>query len=161
MARLQSTGGACHGNARDGELRTDQRTVHVALLLALCVRKMELLFAKKSAFNFERAEWTLMSEDTKTRAPIVIPLPDVVLGWLEGVMVFSGNSEYLFPATDAVAAGQTRQESFPHVSPDTLNVALRRLTSLGIAHFTVHDMRRTARTHLARMASPPTSQSVS
>ena len=40
---------------------------------------------------------------------------------------------------------------FPHISPDTLNVALKRLDSLDIAHFTVHDMRRTARTHMARL----------
>jgi hypothetical protein len=32
-----------------------------------------------------------------------------------------------------------------------LNVALKRLTGLDIAHFTVHDMRRTARTNLARL----------
>lgn len=125
----------------------------VWLLLALCVRKMELLSAKKSAFNLERAEWTLMSEDTKTRAPIVIPLPDVVLGWLKEVMVFSENSEYLFPARRRVRSrlGKPVKNRFPHVSPDTLNVALGRLTNLEIAHFTVHDMRRTARTHLARM----------
>ena len=94
-----------------------------------------------------------MSEDTKTRAPIVIPLPDGVLGWLEEVMVFSGNSEYLFPARRRVRSrlGKPVKNRFPHVSPDTLNAALGRLTSLEIAHFTVHDMRRTARTHLARM----------
>lgn len=40
---------------------------------------------------------------------------------------------------------------FPHVGPDTLNLALKRLTGLDIAHFTVHDIRRTARTNLARL----------
>jgi integrase len=35
------------------------------------------------------------------------------------------------------------------VGPDTLNVVLKRLKVLDIEHFTVHDMRRTARTHLA------------
>ncbi|MFT4192106.1 MAG: tyrosine-type recombinase/integrase [Comamonas sp.] len=125
----------------------------VWLLLALCVRKMELLSAKKTAFDFRRAEWTLMSEDTKTRAPLVIPLPDVVIAWLEEVMVFSGNSEYLFPARRRIRTrlGKAVTNRFPHISPDTLNVALKRLTGLEIAHFTVHDMRRTARTHLARM----------
>lgn len=37
------------------------------------------------------------------------------------------------------------------MSPDTLNVAFRRLPLEGIAHFTPHDMRRTARTHLAAL----------
>lgn len=129
----------------------------VWLLLALCVRKMELLSAKKSAFNFQRAQWALASEDTKTRAPLIIPLPNVVMGWLEEVMVFSGQSEYLFPARRKIRSrlGQPVTNRFPHIAPDTLNVALKRLTTLEIAHFTVHDMRRTARTHLARMGIAP------
>jgi len=129
----------------------------VWLLLALCVRKMELLSAKKSAFDFKRAQWALTSEDTKTKAPLIIPLPDIVMGWLDEVMVFSGNSEYLFPARRRIRKrlGKPATNRFPHISPDTLNVALKRLTNLEIAHFTVHDMRRTARTHLARMGIAP------
>ncbi|PZQ01933.1 MAG: integrase [Variovorax paradoxus] len=131
--------------------------ISVWLLLALCVRKMELLSAKKAAFNFQRAQWALAGDDTKTRAPLIIPLPDAVMGWLEEAMVFSGKSEYLFPARRRVRSrlGEPAMNRFPHISPDTLNVALGRLTSLEIAHFTVHDMRRTARTHLARMGVAP------
>lgn len=94
-----------------------------------------------------------MSEDTKTRAPIVIPLSDTVVSWLEEVMVFSENSEYLFPARRRVRArlGKPVKNRFLHVSSDTLHVALGRLTNLEIVHFTVHDMRRTAWPHLARM----------
>ncbi|WP_265299053.1 site-specific integrase [Verminephrobacter eiseniae] len=79
------------------------------------------------------------------------------MGWLEEVMVFSGNSEYIFPARRKVRSrmGKPATNRFPHISPDTLNVALGRLTTLEIAHFTVHDMRRTARTHLARMGIAP------
>lgn len=131
--------------------------ISVWLLLALCVRKMELLSAKKSAFNFQRAQWALAGDDTKTRAPLIIPLPEAVMGWLEEAMVFSGKSEYLFPARRRVRSrlGEPATNRFSHISPDTLNVALGRLTSLEIAHFTVHDMRRTARTHLARMGVAP------
>lgn len=165
---LQDAGGTEHSRTRWldcaqlSALATAMRTTEnfgrinelsVWLLLALCVRKMELLSAKKCAFDFQRAQWTLESDDTKTRASLIIPLPDVVLGWLEEVVVFSENSEYLFPARRRVRRrlGKPFENCFPHVSPTTLNVALRRLTSLEIAHFTVHDMRRTARTHLARM----------
>jgi integrase len=45
--------------------------------------------------------------------------------------------------------GAARNNRYEHVGPDTLNVALKRLKVLDIEHFTVHDMRRTARTHLA------------
>ena len=44
-----------------------------------------------------------------------------------------------------------RENRFPLVSPDTLNLALRRLKLDGVEHFTVHDMRRTARTHMAAL----------
>jgi integrase len=48
-------------------------------------------------------------------------------------------------------AGVPRKNRFEHISPDTLNVALTRLPLEDIEHFTVHDMRRTARTHMAAL----------
>lgn len=67
--------------------------------------------------------------------------------------MFSGNSEYLFPARRLIhmKAGVPRKNRFGHISPDTLNVALHRLSLDDIDHFTVHDMRRTARTHMAAL----------
>lgn len=52
---------------RDNELS-------VWLLLALCVRKMELLSARWDAFDLEAGIWTLAKDDTKTRSSIRIPL---------------------------------------------------------------------------------------
>lgn len=125
----------------------------VWLLLALCVRKMELLSAKKDAFDLQEKVWLLRPDDTKTEAGLAIPLPDQVIAWIEEAMVHSIGSEYLFPARRLVTSrmGKPTQNRFLHVGPDTLNVALKRLKTLKIEHFTVHDMRRTARTHLARM----------
>jgi integrase len=40
----------------------------VWLLLALCVRKMELLSARWDAFDLETGVWTLAKESTKTRS---------------------------------------------------------------------------------------------
>ncbi|MDR7271307.1 integrase [Pelomonas saccharophila] len=40
----------------------------VWLLLALCVRKMELLSARWDAFNLDAGVWTLRKESTKTKA---------------------------------------------------------------------------------------------
>lgn len=125
----------------------------VWLLLALCVRKMELLSAKWAEFDLVRGVWSLHPSRTKTNQPIDIPLVPQVLRWLEEVKVFACNSEYLFPARRRIhmKGGVARRNRFGHVSPDTLNVALRRLPLDGMAHFTVHDMRRTARTHMAAL----------
>lgn len=123
----------------------------VWLLLALCVRKMELLSARWEAFDLDAGVWTLGREYTKTRTPIRIPLADPVIAWLKEAKVFAFGKPYVFPARRLVRSrmGQPRKNRYDHVSPDTLNVALKRLNLLDIEHFTVHDMRRTARTHLA------------
>ncbi|UUX95272.1 site-specific integrase [Aquabacterium sp. J223] len=123
----------------------------VWLLLALCVRKMELLSARWDAFDLDAGVWTLARENTKTRSSIRIPLAKPVIAWLEEARVFSFGKPYVFPARRLVRSrmGEARKNRYAHVGPDTLNVALRRLKLLDIEHFTVHDMRRTARTHLA------------
>lgn len=123
----------------------------VWLLLALCVRKMELLSARWDAFDLDAGVWTLARESTKTRSPIRIPLAKQVIAWLAEVRVFSFGKPHVFPARRLVRSrlGEKRVNRYEHVGPDTLNVALKRLNVLDIEHFTVHDMRRTARTHLA------------
>jgi integrase len=125
----------------------------VWLLLALCVRKMELLSARWEAFDLDVGVWTLARENTKTRSSIRIPLAKPVIAWLKEAKVFSFGKSYVFPARRLVRLrmGEARRNRYEHVGPDTLNVALRRLNLLDIDHFTVHDMRRTARTHLARL----------
>lgn len=47
--------------------------------------------------------------------------------------------------------GVSRTNRFGHVSSDTLTVALGTLPLGDMEHFTVHDMRRTARTHMAAL----------
>jgi integrase len=123
----------------------------VWLLLSLCVRKMELLSARWEAFDLDTGVWTLARESTKTRSAIRIPLAEPVIAWLKEATVFSFGKSYVFPARRLVCSrlGVDRKNRYEHVGPDTLNVALKRLKVLEIEHFTVHDMRRTARTHLA------------
>lgn len=130
-----------------------QNELAVWLLLALCVRKMELLLARWTEFDLERGVWSLHPSRTKMNQSIEIPLEAPVLRWLEEIQVFSCNSEYLLPARRLIhmKGGVPRRNRFGHISPDTLTVALRRLPLDDIEHFTVHDMRRTARTHMAAL----------
>jgi len=130
-----------------------QNELAVWLLLALCVRKMELLSAKWEEFDLQQGIWSLKPSRTKMKLSIEIPLAPQVLHWLEEVRVFACGSEFLFPARRLIRKknGVPRTNRFGHVSPDTLNVALKRLPREGMEHFTVHDMRRTARTHMAAL----------
>ena len=130
-----------------------ENELSVWLLLALCVRKMELLSARWDAFDLDAGIWTLAKENTKTRSSIRIPLAEPVIAWLKEARIFSFGKPFVFPARRLVRSrmGVERRNRYEHVGPDTLNVALKRLKVLDIEHFTVHDMRRTARTHLAGM----------
>ena len=130
-----------------------QNELSVWLLLALCVRKMELLSARWTEFDLEKRVWKLQPSRTKMNSAIDIPLAPAVAAWLEELRVHSSGSDHLFPARRLIHLknGQPRKNRFQHVSPDTLNVALRRLKLDGVEHFTVHDMRRTARTHMAAL----------
>lgn len=141
------------GSMKDTPNFGRENELAVWLLLALCVRKMELLSARWEEFDFEARIWTLDKAFTKTKVSIQIPLADPVVEWLKEARILASGRPYVFPARRLVRTrlGEARVNRFPHVGPDTLNVALRRLDGLQIAHFTVHDMRRTARTNLGRL----------
>ncbi len=112
------------------------------LLLALCVRKMALLSATWSEFDLEAAVWRLRPSRTKTQSAIDIPLAEPVIEWLKELRMFACGDERLFPARLRIhlKKGVSRRNRFRHISPGTLNVALKRLPLNGVEHFTVHDM---------------------
>lgn len=122
----------------------------IKLLLALCVRKGELLGARWAEFDLEGdirtgPVWRLPADRTKTGEGQSIPLVPPVVEWLAALKMLAGESEFVFPKRR-----RDRRHRVAHVATDTLNVALARVPH-GLPHFTVHDLRRTARTHLAAL----------
>jgi len=120
------------------------------LLLALCVRKGELLGARWEEFDLDGntplgAVWHLPASRTKTGAPLDIPLVPAVIAWLREIKTLDASGEYLCPKRR-----RDRRERVPHVGLDTLNAALQRVQH-GLLPFTLHDLRRTARTQLAAL----------
>jgi integrase len=120
------------------------------LLLALCVRKGELLAARWDEFDLDgKTEdgrvWRLPDVRTKTGEGLDIPLVPEVVGWLRALKELSAGSEYVFPQRR-----RDHRQRQPHVGLDTLNVALERVEH-NLTSFTLHDLRRTARTHLAAL----------
>ncbi len=130
-----------------------------ALLVTLGVRKSELVEAKWEEFDLQRKIWSLPKERSKSGVGITIPLPEVVMNWMQELKVRSCDSEYVFPSR--------RSSKNPHMGKDTLNRAITKLFGheagkkkqppnlMGdMAHFTVHDLRRTCRTLLAKQGTP-------
>ncbi len=120
------------------------------LLLALCVRKGELMGARWEEFDLEGRTtqgpvWHMPGARTKTGEPLDVPLVPQVVDWLGQLKVIGGKSDWIFPRRR-----YDRHAAIQHASGNTLNAALLRVDH-GLRHFTVHDLRRTARTHLAAL----------
>lgn len=81
----------------------------IALLLALGVRKNELIAAKWEEFDLDKQLWHLSIGRSKTGAAITIPLADSVLPWLSELKQRTHGSEYLFPTRKAGS-------KHPHIS---------------------------------------------
>lgn len=116
------------------------------LLLMLAVRKGELITARVDQFDLDNATWRLTTSDTKTKAEIIIPLPKQAVELLRDIIRLS-DGEYLFPAR------KYQEQRLPYIHENTLNVALSKVKANmpGVEPFTIHDFRRTARTHLAAL----------
>ncbi len=130
-----------------------------ALLVTLGIRKSELAEAPWKEFDLEQKVWNLSKERSKSGVGIAIPLPEIVVDWVLELKVRACGSEYVFPSR--------RSSKNPHMGKDTLNRAITKLFGheagkkkqppnlMGdMAHFTVHDLRRTCRTLLAKQGTP-------
>ena len=118
----------------------------VFLLLTLGCRKTELAAATWSEFDFDAGLWRIPSARTKTQEARELPLPSHAIEWLRELEPRACGSQYVFPARRS----SKRQE---YVSPNTLWMALKELDH-GLEAFTVHDLRRTARSLMADLGVP-------
>lgn len=124
----------------------------VRLLLLLAVRKEELVVAPWSEFDLDAAVWHLPEERTKTSSAIDIPLPPLAVETLRELHRLANGSAYVFPAR------KMQHRMIPHIDLNTLNAALSKHIKpklKEVPNFTIHDFRRTARTHLAALGVDP------
>lgn len=118
----------------------------IKLLLALAVRKSELIGASWKEFDLDAGLWHLPAIRTKTEAAITIPLSNTVLGWFNELKRLSCGSEWVLPAR--------KMQNNLHMAESTLSVALAKVKH-GLEPFTIHDLRRTAKTLLASLGVKP------
>jgi integrase len=128
----------------------NENLLAIRLPLALCVRKGELLGALWQEFDLEGASdsgplWRLPAARTKTGEGRAIPLVPAVVEWLRALRTLAAGSDFVFPKRRC-----DPRPRVPHMGLDTLNAALQRVEHQ-LKPFTLHDLRRTARTHLAAL----------
>lgn len=129
-----------------------ENSITVKLLLMLAVRKGELIAARTDEFDLDAAIWHLPGERTKTDASIDIPLPRQAVVLLRDLARLGDGSDWLLPAR------KMQERMTPHISPDTVGAAINknvRPLLKDVPTFTVHDFRRTARTHIEALGFPP------
>lgn len=123
-----------------------QNIITLKLLLLLCVRKQELTQAKIEEFDLAEGLWSLPAARTKTGKAIDIPLSDWAVELISELKEMAWGGVYLLPARKA------QERMLPHIHEATLNVALAKvLARMDVPRFTIHDLRRTSRTHLSAL----------
>jgi integrase len=115
-----------------------QHKLALHLLILCMVRKSELLEARWTEIDLDRAEWSIPGERMKKDKPHLVPLSAQALAMFEELRGLASNSEWVLPSRN------TLKEPISH---STLNQAVRSL-DLGIRDFVIHDFRRTASTQL-------------
>jgi integrase len=117
------------------------------LLLVTAVRKAELIEAPWSEFDLDSGLWAIPKTRIKVGRDFTVPLPAVAVEWLREIKALAPTSDYVFPAR------RTRKKNLT-MSPETVNWAVSEIEHK-VDHFTLHDLRRTARTQLAALGIAP------
>ena len=127
-----------------------QNALTVKLLLLLAVRKGELIAARWDEFELDADTpvWHLLGQRTKTGQPLDIPLPTMSVDWLHELHRLALDSDWVLPAR------KMQSRMLPYICESTIGVAMGKVKH-GLPHFTTHDFRRTARTHLAALGVDP------
>jgi integrase len=119
------------------------------IILATGVRKGELSKARWDHIDLDVGLWRIPPENQKGRQrtkgsgkDFVIPLPALVVGWFRELSTLACDSPMVMPARHRTGA-----ETINH---STFNTALSKLPA-GIPRVTPHDLRSTARSHLAAL----------
>lgn len=123
----------------------------VRLLLVTAVRRAELIEAPWSEFDLDKGLWTIPASRQKTghrdgAKDFVVPLTPTAIEWLNELQRLGNESLYVFPAK--------RRGTRVTLGPNTVNWALDQIDH-GVEPFTLHDLRRTARTQLASLGVQP------
>jgi integrase len=125
------------------------------LLLVTAQRRGELTFAKWSHFDLDSKLWTIPVELLKTSharrtkpEPHAVPLSPLALDLIGQLKELTGDGIYVLPAH--VDKKKTRS-----YSERVLSRAVRQNEDhFGIAHFTPHDLRRTAASFMTKIGVP-------
>jgi integrase len=132
-----------HRMEETGHSRKNQLMIQLLLLFAC--RTIELRLAEKAHFDLEAGIWTVPADLTKSlKRPVKRPIIPEARMMLEELFALSPESKLLIPKQDG--------QPMTHSAPVQSQTKLRK--HFGHADWTLHDLRRTARTAFSAIIQP-------
>ncbi len=131
--------------ALDNAPMSEATKLALKLQLATAQRKGEVLGAEWSEIDLETRWWTIPDSKAKNGIAQRVPLSELAIELLKAIKPLSNESPWLFPS----------ENGKNHMRGQSIDRAVRRSDSVfekaKIKHFTPHDLRRTAATHMTEM----------
>lgn len=123
--------------------------LRIALLTAC--RRGELALAEWSHLDLDgnAPTWRIPPENSKTETEYLVPLVPAAVEQFRVLKRSAGRARYVMPGDDGIAPAD------PKLLTRSVARHLPVLAKLKVAAFTLHDLRRTVRTGLARLKVPP------
>jgi integrase len=138
-------------NIDDVTKRAKRTGIAIRLILLTAVRRSELTAARWSEFDLEAKKpvWSIPGARTKTAVTHIVPLTAPAVAQLERLKRTAGRSPWLF----ANEAGDGPMD--PRLLTRSVARHLETFADHKVAAFTLHDLRRTVRTGLAKLGVRP------
>ncbi|HFI5644654.1 TPA: tyrosine-type recombinase/integrase [Raoultella planticola] len=127
---------------------THQNKLLLKLLLLTGCRGVELRLAKKSDFDLDERVWRVPDEHSKTREPFERGLSLKAVEILKEAFALYENFSQVFPPA-------AKKEDRPMAASVILNLAIQLREDMTIDHWSIHDLRRTAKTKMAELGVMP------
>jgi integrase len=126
-----------------------QKMAHVIMVLLLTAqRRGELAAAKWVHVDFTKKTWTIPPENSKTGKGHVVPLSAWAVREFDALHRLRDGSPFVLPGVDG-------QPLVPKLLTRALARCRTRMKARGIGEFSLHDLRRTCRTGMARLRIQP------
>lgn len=121
----------------------------IRILLQTAQRIQALMLTEWEHINFIEKTWLIPPGDgRKSDRQFIVPLPDDVVAYFAELKLMAGLSKYVLPIQKLMKG----REGDGHMRQQTINNVLNRICadlSGKVRHFTPHDLRSTARSHLS------------
>ena len=143
-------------NDPTGALRMQRTALAVLVLLATGARRGELARAEWRDVDLDRRIWRIPAENSKNGLEHSFHITDIAYEHFSALRRLSEGSRWVMSASARI---NRKNEGDNPIDPKLLTRSVARCTSrlkrLKVAPFTVHDLRRTVRTGLARVGVRP------